>query len=83
VECQEKRAICEVWPADDILDAIEKNRARRLKRHLACVRVELAQPEARTRGVLDLDIEWPISRGVTARADRPAPLSRTLTRAYA
>ena len=26
-ECQEKRAICEVWPADDILDAIEKNGA--------------------------------------------------------
>src|SRR6266568_3293742 len=47
---QEKGAIGEVWPADDILNAIEKNRACCLKQHLVCVRVELAQPEARAGG---------------------------------
>jgi hypothetical protein len=47
---QEKGAIGEVRPADDILDAIEKNRACGLKQHLVCVRVELAQPEARASG---------------------------------
>src|SRR6516162_4324408 len=49
-QCQEKRSIGEVWPADDILNAVEKNRARRLKQYLVCVGVELAQPEARARG---------------------------------
>src|SRR5258707_2026782 len=47
---QKKGAIGEIWPADDILNAIEENRARGLKQHLVCVRVELPQPEARTRG---------------------------------
>jgi len=49
-QCQEKRSIGEVWSVDDILNAIEKNRARCLKQHLVCVGVELAQPEARARG---------------------------------
>jgi hypothetical protein len=49
-QCQEKGAIGEVGPADDIVNAIEKNRARRLKQHLVCVRVELAQSEVRARG---------------------------------
>src|SRR6516162_4950439 len=47
---RKKGAIGEVGPADDIANAIEKNRARRLKQHLVCVRVELAQSEARARG---------------------------------
>src|SRR5262249_32421702 len=46
----ENRAIGEVWPADDILNAIEKDRARCLKQRLVCVGVELAQPKARARG---------------------------------
>jgi hypothetical protein len=49
-QCPAKGAIGEVGPADDIVNAIEKNRARRLKQHLVCVRVELSQPEARAPG---------------------------------
>src|SRR5947208_9754168 len=44
---QEKGAVSEVWPADDILNAIEKDGPRCLKQHLICIRVELPQPEAR------------------------------------
>jgi hypothetical protein len=36
-QCQAKGAIGEVGPADDIVNAIEKNQARRLKQHLVCV----------------------------------------------
>jgi hypothetical protein len=49
-QCQEKRTIGEVGPADGILDAIEEGRPCGLKQHLVCVRVELAQPEARAAG---------------------------------
>ena len=47
---QEKGAIGEVGPTNDVLDAIEKNRPRGLKQHLVCVGVELAQPKARAGG---------------------------------
>src|SRR5262249_40136416 len=49
-QCQEKGAIGEVGPSDNIVNAIEKNRARRLKQHPACVGVELARREAGAGG---------------------------------
>ena len=45
-QCQKNRAVGEIGPADDILDAIEKDRPRRLKEHLVGVGVQLAQPKA-------------------------------------
>src|SRR5262249_62380635 len=47
---QEKGAIGEVGPTNDVLDAIEKNRPRGLKQYLVCVGVELSQPKARAGG---------------------------------
>src|SRR6516165_1674680 len=47
---QEKGAIGEVGPTNDVLDAIEKKRPRGLKQYLVCVGVELSQPKARAGG---------------------------------
>ena len=43
---QENRAVGQIRPADDILDAIQEDRARRLKQHLVLVGVELPHREA-------------------------------------
>jgi hypothetical protein len=47
---QENCPVAQIWPANYILDAIEKNGARRLKQHLVLIRIELAQPKACARG---------------------------------
>src|SRR5262249_52043033 len=47
---QEDSAICEIGPADYILNAVEQDRARGLEQHLLVIGVELAHREAATAG---------------------------------
>jgi len=47
---QKDSAVGEVRSADDVLNAVEERRARRLEQHLCVIRVELAHQEAAAAG---------------------------------